>query len=258
MEEGQSSENPTGVLSNQSHLSLGLSGSLPELLKLDLIYRLNPSVRLGLSASPGWPFDVTVEMPSDVIRSDKTNTLAAAYTAFDANFKATWGPHVSANAFWHPLGGSWFVMGGGGYRELRLKGSAASQLRICTVAEAIKEPPCGNDQASIQTRNRLEVSANLTLTSWMLAGATGWVWRPWSTWEISMALGATKAVSTRPKIDVNAEIVAPDGTPQEVSGSLLELKSKSEQDVAAKAQSELRKFTDMTLPVASIGLGYIF
>lgn len=260
MRTGSSSAAPGAEDPRESETAwtLGATISSPELLKIDLRYFLNRTLHFNLSVAPGWPYDVTVEMPSDVIKSDKTNTLAAAYTAFDANFKATWGPHVSLGSFWHPFGGSWFVSTGGGYRELSLKGSASSQLRVCTISEAQKEPPCGNDQASLQTRNHLEVSAKARVTSIMAQASTGWLWRPGEHWDVFAAVGATRAVSTKLKVNVTAEIVAPDGTPQELSGALHELKLKSEQDVAAKAETELGKFTDQTLPLAALGVAYRF
>ena len=258
MESGVSAAEGRDSARTDQDWSVGIATAFPELLKLDINYTINPDFQLSLTASPGWPYNITVEMPSDVIRSDKTNTLAAAYTAFDANFKATWGPHLSFLGYWHPLGGNWLLFGGPGYRQLKLSGSAAAQLRICTVAEAVKDPPCGNDQNSIQTRNRLEVSSNITMTSWTGSLGTGWVWEPVNRWNISLLLGAMRAFSTKTSISVDASIIAPDGTPQEVSGALGELKVKAEQDVGAKSETELRKFADMTLPVASLGIAYNF
>ncbi|MCX6123442.1 MAG: hypothetical protein NTV34_01630 [Proteobacteria bacterium] len=258
MESGVSAAEGRDFSQYNQDWSVGIATAFPELLKLDLNYNINPDFQLSLSASPGWPFNITVEMPSDVIRSDKTNTLAATYTAFDANFRATWGPHVSFLGYWRPLGGNWLLFGGPGYRLLKLSGSAAAQLRICTVAEAVKEPPCGNDQNSLQTRNRLEVSTNIAMTSLTGTLGTGWVWEPVSQWNISLLVGAMRAFSTKTSVSVDASIIAPDGTPQEVSGALGELKVKAEQDVGAKSEVELRKFADLTLPVASLGLAYNF
>lgn len=238
--------------------SVSLNAGSPDLLRLDLRYQFFDALHVGGSVSPGWPFDITVEMPSDVIKADKTNTLAVAYTAFDASFKATWGPQLSAYSLWHPFYGSWFLVGGIGYRQLGLSGSASSQLRVCTVAEAAKEPPCANDQTAIQTRNRLEVEAKVTMDSTMILGGTGWLWKPGDRWEILLSLGVTRALKTKTKISVNASIVDPDGTPQEVSGALADLKAKSERDVADKAEKELGTFATMNLPLALLGVGYRF
>lgn len=238
--------------------SLGAALSTPELLRFDAKYQPSEYLSFRLTAGPGWPFKVTVEMPSDVIQADKSNTLAAAYPAFNAEFEATWGPHVLATANIHPFAGAWFLSFGGGFRQLTIKGSAESPLRVCTIAEAAKEPPCANDKTSLETRNRLRIEAKAVLTSTLLQAGTGWQWQPGDSWDILLAGGIVRPIKTTPRISANAEIVAPDGTPQEVSGSLSELKTKSERDLADKAEHELRNFADMTLPVVTFGIGYRF
>lgn len=238
--------------------TIGIAVAVPELVRLDLRKQLTNTMDLYANIGPGWPFEITVEMPSDVIKSDQTNTLAAAYTAFDANFDATWGPHLNAGIAWHPLGGAWFVGASGGYRSLGLKGSAQSQLRICTIAEAAKEPPCANDQVALQTRNHLRVEVDARVESVMAAAQTGWAWQAGEHFQILLGLGATRALRTTYKVKVNATIVDVDGTPQEVSGALSELKIKSEQDVAGKSKTELASFAEKTLPTASLGIGYAF
>ncbi len=252
---GHQSKIRSGIDKN---FSVGVALSTPELLRLDAKYQPSEYLSLRLSAGPGWPFKITVEMPSDVIQADKTKTLAAAYPAFNADFDATWGPHILATANVHPFAGAWFISFGGGFRQLTLKGAAESPLRICAVSEAAKEPPCANDQASLQTRNSLRVEAKAVLTSTLLQAGTGWQWQPGDSWEILLAGGMVRPLKTTPRISANAEIVAPDGAPQEVSGSLAELKTKSETDLADKAEKELRNFADMTLPVLTLGLNYRF
>lgn len=236
--------------------SLTVALSTPELLRFDFKYQPSRYFSTRLAVGPGWPFKITVEMPSDVIQADKTKTLAAAYPAFNADFDATWGPHVLATANYHPFGGAWFLSFGGGYRQLTLQGSAEAALRVCTISEAAKEPPCGNDQAALQTRNRLRIEAKAVLTSTLLQAGTGWQWQPGDRWEILLAVGAVRPLKTTPNISATADIVAPDGTPQEVSGSLAQLKTKSESDLSEKAERELRNFADMTLPVLTLGIGY--
>lgn len=236
--------------------SLSVALSTPELLRFDAKYQPSRFFSLRLAVGPGWPFKITVEMPSDVIQADKTNTLAAAYPAFNADFDATWGPHILATANVHPFGGAWFLSLGGGFRQLTLKGSAESALRVCTISEAAKDPPCGNDQASLQTRNRLRVEAKAVLNSTLIQVGSGWQWQPGDRWEILLAGGIVRPIKTTPTINATADIVAPDGTPQEVSGSLSELKKKSEADLSDKAEHELRNFADMTLPVVTFGIGY--
>ncbi len=238
--------------------SVGMTAGVPELLRFDLRKSFNPNFDLLLSIGPAWPFDITVEMPSDVIKSDKSNTLAAAYTSFDAKFKANWGPHLQLGGSWFPFGGSWLLFGAGGYREFSIKGEAQSQIRVCTIAEAAKEPPCGNDQAAIQTRNSLQVKTKARVQSMTCTLATGWLWNAGESWEVLLLGGATKAIKNSYQVDVEAAIVDPDGVPQELDAALLELKSKSEQDVKTKATTELERLQETLLPVLSIGLAYRF
>lgn len=236
--------------------SLSLALSTPELLRFDAKYQPSRYFSFRLSAGPGWPFKITVEMPSDVIQSDKSNTLAAAYPAFNADFEAIWGPHILLTGNYYPLGSSWFLSFGGGFRQLSIKGSAESALRVCTITEAAKEPPCGDNKSALETRNKLRIDANAILTSTLLQAGTGWQWQPGDRWEILLALGAVRPIKTTANVTANAEIIDPDGTPQEVSGSLAELKAKSENDLSTKAETELSNFATMTLPVVTFGIGY--
>jgi hypothetical protein len=208
--------------------------------------------------SPGIPFEITVEMPSDVIKSDKSNTLAAAYTAFDAKFDAAWGPHLGVGLAIRPLSGAWFIQSVVGYRQIGLRGEAESQLRVCTIAEAIKEPPCGNIQQALQTRNRLRVNADAKVNSTIFSASTGWNWKTGDNWSILLDFGASKAISNTYKVDVEANIVDVDGVPQEVSGALAEMKTKAEKDVSEKAVTELETFSKALLPVLHFGIGYRF
>jgi hypothetical protein len=239
---------------------IGLTGGSPELLGLDFLYKPNRWFAGEFSLAPSWPFDITVEMPSDVVQSDKSNTLAAAYTAFDANFKAHWGPHAQLASRWFIFGGAWYIGGGMGYRQLSITGEAESSLRICTIAEAKKEPPCANDKAALQTRNHLRVEADVKITSVTAAAETGWLWLVGAHqhFGIGFNVGAFKAVKNTFNSSATAELVAPDGTSQEVSGALEELKLKAERDIADKAETELRPFTEKVLPIAHLGLYYAF
>jgi len=131
-------------------------------------------------------------------------------------------------------------------------------LRICTVAEAAKEPPCGNDNAAITTRNKIAINADIKLLTTYARLTTGWIYNIAPAWAMNAEFGLFAPVNTAESSDVSASIVAPDGTPEDLSGAIGELRAKSEDDLADKAESELRRATKSPLPVLALGISYRF
>ena len=237
---------------------IGLWGSIPELARLEYRYSTSAKLAFFLGVSGPMPIDVNVSMPSDVITSDRSKTLAVAYPAFDIKFKVTWGPHVYTGVAWHPLGGAWYTTWAAGFRTVGITGETAAPLRVCSINEAKKEPPCGNDAASIQTRNKIALNADVSIQSFAGRFATGWIYSLSPKLALMAELGLFAPVSSRETTDITASIVAPDGTPEELSGALSDLRSKSQTDLADKAATELENVINKPLPVAGIGLGYRF
>ena len=246
------------VVSKSRRHTFSLFASTPELVRMDYRYSFSSHLALTIGASFPVPIAVEVAMPSDVIKADKTKSIAVAYPAFNINFKVDWGPHVHTGLIWHPFGGSWYTSFAAGVRSVRIKGKAASQLRVCSIAEAVKEPPCGNDSAAIKTRNSIALDADITLVSTVARVVTGWVYDVTSAWAINLELGAFAPLNTKQTSKITASIIAPDGTQEDVSGALGELRAKSEVDVADKAKTELGKVTNRPIPVLGIGIAYRF
>jgi hypothetical protein len=247
---------PTPQKTRRSTFSLYASS--PEIVRFDYNYSFSAKLAFTFALSAPFPIDVEVSMPSDVIKADRSQTIAVAYPAFDMNFKVDWGPYLHTGVTWHPFGGHWYTSVAGGVRSIKITGDAASPLRICTVAEAAKEPPCGNDGAAIQTRNTIAISANIRLISTFARLATGWIYNLGPAWAVNAELGIFAPVTTSQSSDIKAAIVAPDGTPESLSGALSELRAKSEIDLAAKAEAELKRATKAPLPVLALGVGYRF
>jgi len=263
--EGSGKKSDTGaeaefqpVVTKSRRHTFSLFGSTPELVRMDYRYSFSSHLALTIGASFPVPIDVEVAMPSDVIRADKTKSIAVAYPAFNINFKVDWGPHIHTGLIWHPFGGSWYNSFAAGVRSVRIKGKAASQLRVCSIAEAVKEPPCGNDAAAIKTRNSIALDADITLVSTVARVVTGWVYDVNAAWAINLELGAFAPLNTKQTSKVAASIIAPDGTQEDVDGALGELRAKSEVDVIDKAKTELGKVTNRPIPVLGIGVGYRF
>ena len=246
------------VVSKSRRHTFSLFASTPELVRMDYRYSFSSHLALTIGASFPVPIAVEVAMPSDVIKADKTKSIAVAYPAFNINFKVDWGPHVHTGLIWHPFGGNWYNSFAAGVRSLRIKGKAASQLRVCSIAEAVKEPPCGNDSAAIKTRNSIALDADITLVSTVARVVTGWVYDVTSAWAINLELGAFAPLNTKQTSKITAAIIAPDGTQEDVSGALGELRAKSEVDVADKAKTELGKVTNRPIPVLGLGIAYRF
>ncbi len=238
--------------------AVSLWGALPELTRVEYRYSLSSHLAFFLGASGPMPIDVNVSMPSDVITSDRSKTLAVAYPAFDIKFKVDWGPHVLTGVVWHPFGGSWYTTWAAGVRSVIIKGETASPLRICSINEARKEPPCANDAAAIQTRNKIALKADVNILSVAGRLATGWMYSFSPKMALMFELGIFAPIFSKEETSITASIVAPDGTPEDLSGALADLRAKSQTDLADKAASELEKVTNKPLPVAGIGLGYRF
>lgn len=237
---------------------IGGIAALPELARAEYRYSVSPHLAFTLGISAPVPVKIDVSMPSDVIKADPQKGIAVAYPAFKINFKMDWGPHIHAGAIWHPFGGKWYTSFGAGVRSVRIRGEAASPLRVCSIIEAAKEPPCGNDSAAIQTRNQLSINADISLLSYTGRFATGWIFDLSPQWAVMTEAGIYSPFKTLAKTKVKAEIIAPDGTAEDVSGALGELRAKSQADIAQKATSELGRVTNRPLPVLAIGIGYRF
>jgi hypothetical protein len=238
--------------------SLAIWGGLPDVARLDYRYSLNSKLVLNLASSGPIPVNVDVEMPSDVIKSDSQKSLAVAYPAFNARFDVTWGPHAYGGVIWHPFGGTWYTSVAAGFRYLKLSGQAATPLRICSIIEAAKEPPCGNDQAALQTRNSIALEAEITVTSLFSRFATGWNIPISSSFQGLIEAGLLVPLQNTIKTSVSANIVSPDGTPEELSGALADLRSKSQKDLENKALKEITPVIEKPLPVLAIGAAYAF
>jgi|688.fasta_scaffold186352_2 hypothetical protein len=255
-EKSEAQFEPTPQKNRRSTFSLYASS--PEIVRFDYNYSFSSKLAFIFALSAPFPIDVEVSMPSDVIKADQSQTIAVAYPAFDMNFKVDWGPYLHTGVTWHPFGGHWYTSLAGGVRSIKITGDASSPLRICTVAEAAKEPPCGNDGAAIQTRNTIAISADIKLISTFARLATGWIYNLGPAWAVNAELGIFAPVTTSQASDIKAAIVAPDGTPESLSGALSDLRAKSEVDLAAKAEAELKRATKAPLPVLALGLGYRF
>lgn len=238
--------------------ALGVWGALPELARLEYRYSISSKIAFYLGVSGPMPIDVNVSMPSDVITSDRSKTLAVAYPAFDIKFKVDWGPHIFSGVAWHPFGGSWYTTWSAGYRSVVIKGETSAPLRVCSINEARKEPPCGNDAAALQTRNKIALNADVRIQSIAGRVATGWIYSFSPKIAILAEIGIFAPVTSKESTDISASILAPDGTPEELSGALADMRSKSQTDLADKAADELANVINKPLPVAGIGLGYRF
>ena len=256
VESSEAQFEPSPQKSRRSTISIYASS--PEIIRFDYNYSFSSKLALTFALSAPFPIDVEVSMPSDIIKADQSQTIAVAYPAFDMDFKVDWGPYLHTGVTWHPLGGRWYTSFAGGVRSIKITGDAASPLRICTVAEAAKEPPCGNDEAAIQTRNTIAISAEIKLISTFARLATGWIYSLSPAWAINAEVGLFAPITTAEASDIKAAIVAPDGTPESLSGALGELRAKSEVDLADKAEAELKRATKAALPVLALGMAYRF
>lgn len=236
-------------------VALGVGLNFPELTPVEAYLLFGKWWGLRLFYSPPMPFNIRVEMPSDVLSSK--NGVAVANPDFTIHMKAVYGPAYGAEVLGFPLGGSFFIAGGASYRKVELRGTARSPVLICSVAEAIKEPPCPDPDARLTTDTKLQLDAD-AVTSAMLARASlGWFWHISSAGYLALVGGATKPLHINRNVKVTASVDSP-GPDDNVNGALGEVKQEKEADLERKAIKAMQPVDQKVLPILGISAGVRF
>lgn len=237
-------------------VALGVGLNVPELVPIESYFFFGRYFGLRLFYAPPIPFNIRVEMPSDVISTKKG--IAVANPDFEVRFKATYGAHYGAEALYFPLGGSFFLASGVSHRRMRLVGDAKSPVLVCSLIEAAKEPPCGDPNAAIRTRTELEVHAEAETTALLVRAAVGGFWHVGSWGYFMVNAGATKPTKINRDVTVTTELDAGGEQDEEVKGALAQVKAEREADLKDKAIKEMRPVEEKILPIFGIAAGVRF
>ncbi len=240
-------------------VSVGGGANIPDLVPLELMLSFGRFSALRFFYGPPIPFNVLVEMPSDITGKPTKTGLAIAYPATDIKLKAVYGPHYGVEFIGFPMGGTFFVSLGASLREFSVKGKAQSPFYGCSVTEAAKEPPCGNPELRIQTRTELVLGADTKSYSTLLRSAFGWRWPILEQGYVMVTFGIAKPLKTKRSMDIEASLETPGTTmDEELSDSLLELKVAKEREMEEKALTEMKPFDEKTLPIIGVTGGMRF
>lgn len=236
----------------------GIGLNVPELLPVEGWLFFGKYFALRGFYSPELPFNIRVEMPADVISTKKG--IGVANPDFTINLKAHYGPQYGIDALVFPFGGSFFIAGGAAQRRMRLVGSAKSSILICSIIEVAKEPPCPDPEASLHPDTKLQIAADARTTALLFRGMVGFLWDVGDWAYFSIQAGATRPTQVRRQIKVVAGLDFPssDGSDEEITGALAQVKVEREADLERKAIKEMRPVDSKLLPILGLSTGIRF
>jgi hypothetical protein len=233
--------------------ALGVGANLPEVLPFEGFVFFGKHFGLRLFYTPEIPFNIRVEMPSDVISTKKG--VGVANPDFTIRMKAVYGAHYGAEALVFPWGGSFFVAAGASHRAMRLSGSAKSPILVCSLIQAAQEPPCPDPEARIETATELELKADAHTSALLTRASLGWFWHVGGAGYLSFVAGATKPTRIRSSVDVEANLDSPSSEDPDITGALAEVKTEREADLRDKALKEMRPVEEKVLPIIGLSAG---
>jgi hypothetical protein len=237
----------------QPAFALGIGASLPEVLPIEGYAFFGRYFALRLFYTPPIPFNIRVEMPSDVISTKKG--IGVANPDFTIRLRAIYGAHYGAEALVFPFAGSFFLSSGVSHRRMRLSGSAKSPILVCSLVEAAAEPPCADPEARIETATEIELKAKAETTALLMRASLGWFWHIGSAGYLSFSAGATKPTRIRSNVEVEANLDTPAEVDPDIEGALAEVKAEREADLRDKAFKEMRPVEEKMLPIIALSAG---
>lgn len=243
-------------LDYEPKFSFGLGANLPEIFPFESHIFLGPYVALRLFYTPPLPKKIRVEMPSDVISAK--NGLAVVNPDITIPLELTYGPHYGIEGYIFPFGGSFFVGGGVSFRKIRLKGDAKSPIKLCSVIEALKEPPCGNDDTAITTKLQLELSADAVTSASLVRTAAGWYWLVGDSFYFTTSFGLARPTGIKRSMTVVASVDAPGAASEVLEDALVAYKKEKEAEMEQKALKEIQPVEERILPILGVSFGLRF
>ncbi len=239
----------------EPRVALGIGLNFPELTPLEAYLMFGRWWGLRFFYTPPLPFNIRIEMPSDVLSSK--NGIAVANPDFTIRMKAIYGPQYGAELVGFPVGGSFFVSGGASYRKMEVRGSARSPILVCSAIEAQKEPPCPDPKARLTTDTQLQLDADAVTSAVLGRASVGWFWHVGSAGYLTLSGGATKPTRLHRNVKVRATVDSP-GDNDDINGALAAVKHEKEADLEKKAVKEMRPVDEKVLPILGITAGVRF
>lgn len=238
--------------------NFGSTINIPEIIGFFGGLTYNRFSRAVLTFGLPLPVNVRVEMPSDIVKTNQT--LAVATPANDVNFKVTYGPHFGARFEFHPFENSFFIGTSLTRRKITIAGVAESPILICSLIEAVKEPPCGRDEARIETATRVRIEAKSQLDTALFGLYSGAKWELGDGIYSSLFAGIIKPKSIHRQVEIDASLISKTSEfeTQEMGSALRSLEESKENEMRLKAIDAIAKVDEKTLPYIGLDLGWQF
>lgn len=236
--------------------AIGAGLNVPEFVPIESYLFFGKYFAIRGFYTPPLPFNIRVEMPSDVISTQ--NGVGVANPDFEIRFKMRYGPHYGFEGLFFPTGKSFFIGGGASFRQVELDGEAKSPVYVCSLVEAYKEPPCGDPSARLQTETEIDIKAQAVSAAHLARASTGWMWDVGRTGYTTLYAGYSRPFRVKSNVNVQVDLDSPGSSDEELSGALGALREEKEQDLRGKALKEIEPSTAKGIPIVGFSLGVRF
>jgi len=236
--------------------ALGGGVNLPEFVPIEAYMFFGKYFAIRGFYTPPLPFNIRVEMPSDILSTKKK--IGVANPDFTIKFKAVYGPQYGFEGLYFPTGKSFFVSGGGSFRQIELSGHTKSPLYVCSLQEVAKNPPCGDESKRLTTSTQIELAADTITTSLVARGAMGWMWDVGRVGYFTLYGGYAKPFNIKKNASITANLDSPQTEDEALTGALEQFKAEKEAELRDKALSEIGPSTEKPLPILGISFGVRF
>jgi hypothetical protein len=229
----------------------------PDLLTIQLGYRLSDRSQLFLGMSPGLPYPVTIVAPADeeVVKSrlkagtpeTEYDTKIRFYRNFFLNYQ--WRPFASRNLYF---------LGGAGYRKMHVTTEGKADLYVCLVTA---EVPCNKDTETFPSRTQIHLESDIETVSYNFRAASGWkfewdnnVFVDWTIIGFVLSRPKSQSITVRSELRTEQDI-------EEANEILSEMESylkKKEDSIRSRVVDNVEKVDRLPLPYFGVSVGYRF
>lgn len=258
----------------RSDFSWSINGAIPEIFSSTLHWRLAERFALELRAIPETRLNVRIEMPQDLISTKKN--IGVANPDYTIHSKLIVGTGFGFGTIYYPYlsgrdGGGWFVGLGLDQRAYTITGKTKSPILICSLIQAAKDPPCGDEDAALVTRTEFVIDAETTTSGLAARLWTGWRWSFRASGSgafagregqslgkrlfVEAALGAEQVSTPKRNTKVTLKLETPGQADAETETALGILRDQNADKSQDKLDTLLKRYDRQIVPVVWIATG---
>lgn len=258
----------------RSNFSWALNGAIPEIFSATVHWRLTDRFAIEARGIPETRLNVRIEMPQDLISTKKN--IGVANPEYTIHSKLTVGAGLGAGAVYYPYlsgrdGGGWFVGLGLDQRRYTVTGKTQSPILICSLLQAAKDPPCGDEDSALVTRTEFVIDAKTETSGLATRAWTGWRWSFRASGSgayagregqtigrrlfIEAAIGAEKVASPKRKTTVGLKLDTPGLSDAETETALGILRDQNAGKSEEKLDTLIQRYDTQIVPVAWLATG---